>query len=69
MKFPQMMMVLYLSLLLLAPLLVFESSSLTKNNITRNSSLSLKDANPYWLSPSGNIAFGFYQLPRSPGQY
>ncbi|XP_026390071.1 G-type lectin S-receptor-like serine/threonine-protein kinase LECRK1 isoform X2 [Papaver somniferum] len=63
----QVMMILSLSLLLLAPLLVVESSSLTKDNITRGSNLSLNDPSPYWLSPSGNLAFGFYQW--SPGQY
>ncbi|XP_026431832.1 G-type lectin S-receptor-like serine/threonine-protein kinase LECRK4 [Papaver somniferum] len=65
----QVMMILSLSLLLLAPLLVVESSSLTKDNITRGSTLSLNDPSPYWLSPSGNIAFGFYELPWPPGQY
>ncbi|RZC89546.1 hypothetical protein C5167_027091 [Papaver somniferum] len=57
------------SLLFVIPLLVVESSSasdpLVSSNITRGSSLSTSssDSSPYWLSPSGNIAFGFYRLP------
>lgn len=52
---------------LLVPSVVVESSNDFSSNITRGSSLSTSSNNitSYWLSPSGNIAFGFYKLPCS----
>ncbi|XP_026398242.1 G-type lectin S-receptor-like serine/threonine-protein kinase LECRK1 [Papaver somniferum] len=74
MKFLQVIL-LTLTLLLVVPLLVESSSSSSSSdnslvsNITRGSSLSFNDTSPYWLSPSGNLAFGFYPLQWYPGRY
>ncbi|XP_026395799.1 G-type lectin S-receptor-like serine/threonine-protein kinase LECRK1 [Papaver somniferum] len=66
MKFLRQVILSLSLLLLVVPLLAVESSSSDNNlinNITRGSSLSSNDTSPYWLSPSCNLAFGFYLLP------
>ncbi|KAF6155791.1 hypothetical protein GIB67_005064 [Kingdonia uniflora] len=50
---------LYLLSLLLFPLF---SSAQTYRNVTLGTSLSTNDKNPYWASPSGEFAFGFYPI-------
>ncbi|KAK9144343.1 hypothetical protein Sjap_004246 [Stephania japonica] len=54
-------MILHLLLCLLLPLLP-NSSAQTFRNITLGSALSTLDENPYWVSPSGEFAFGFYSI-------
>ncbi|KAK9095487.1 hypothetical protein Scep_026956 [Stephania cephalantha] len=51
-------MILLCFLLLLLPI----SSAQTFRNITLGSTLSTLDENPYWVSPSGEFAFGFYSI-------
>ncbi|GMN26561.1 hypothetical protein TIFTF001_001336 [Ficus carica] len=52
----------FLSLLLFSLLLLSSTNAQTYKNISLGSSFTTQDKNPFWVSPSGEFAFGFQNV-------